>query len=161
MQFCHAVSPEPNTPTLLQLYSTTVLLSGLTSLVLTQSEMATIDHCFLDTMLNLKKLIPKISASFIYLLGGSLPATPLLDLRQLSLFSMIARLPYDVLNKHAKYALTALMPLSKSWFTQVRDICLMYSLPHPLTLLDHPMAIAKEVFKKRAKFCVVDYWEKN
>ena len=37
----------------LQLYSTPVLLSGLASLVLTKSEIATIDHHFLDTMLNL------------------------------------------------------------------------------------------------------------
>ena len=43
----------------LQLYSTPVLLSGLASLVLTKSEIATIDHHFLDTMQNLQKLIPK------------------------------------------------------------------------------------------------------
>ena len=47
---------------------------------------------------------------------------------------------------------------AKSWFQQVRDICLQYSLPHPLELLQHPLT--KHRFKTLVKRQVTDYWEK-
>lgn len=88
---------------------------------------------------------------------GSLPASAILHLRQLSLFSMICRLPRDPLHSRALYALTALKPSCKSWFTSIRDVCLQYCLPHPLTLLQKPLP--KQTFKKLAKSLVVQYWE--
>ena len=38
---------------------------------------------------------------------------------------------------------------SWSWFHQVRDICLMYQLPHILDLLNSPLT--KEAFKQMTK----------
>ena len=46
---------------------------------------------------------------------------------------------------------------AKSWFQQVRDICLLYSLPHPLELLQHPPT--KLSFKNLVKRNVTEYWE--
>ena len=50
-------------------------------------------------------------------------------------------------------------PSSFSWFVQIRDICLMYGLPHPLTLLQSP--IPKPKFKKQSKQAVQDYWQQK
>ena len=50
-------------------------------------------------------------------------------------------------------------PSSFSWFIQIRDICLMYGLPHPLTLLQSP--IPKPKFKKQSKQAVQDYWQQK
>ena len=43
------------------------------------------------------------------------------------------------------------------WFQQVRDICLLYSLPHPLELLHRPPT--KSSFKTMVKKNVTVYWE--
>ena len=72
---------------------------------------------------------------------------------------MIVHLPDDILNKHARNALITLKPSSKSWFSQIRDICLTYNLPHPIQLLDYPPT--KEQFRKLAKSRVVDFWEQK
>ena len=49
------------------------------------------------------------------------------------------------------------LPRTKSWFLQVRDLCLQYGLPSPLHCLDSPLP--KAVFKKMVKRRVVEYWE--
>ena len=69
---------------------------------------------------------------------------------------MICHLPNDPLNHHASYALTTLSPSSHSWFHQVRDLCLKYSLPHPLVLLEKP--VHKTKLKKLIKLKVTEYW---
>ena len=71
---------------------------------------------------------------------------------------MICRLPGDPLHAHAHYVLTCSPRSAKSWFQQVRDICLQYSLPHPLELLQHPLS--KHSFKTLVKRQVLTYWEK-
>ena len=53
--------------------------------------------------------------------------------------------------------LEILQSCSKSWFVQVKDICLMYGLPHPLTLLSDPPS--PNSFKKLCKSRIYDYWE--
>ena len=70
---------------------------------------------------------------------------------------MISRLPGDPLHVLAYQALLTLPPASKSWFVQVRDLHLLYQLPHPLTLLDKPLT--KNTHKKLVKSKVLDYWE--
>ena len=93
-------------------------------------------------------------------LAGSLPGRALLHLRQLSLFCMITHLPKNnPLLLRAKHALLTGTKQCKSWFLIIRDICLLYSLPHPLTMLDNPPK--KETFKKLAKAYVISYWEKK
>ena len=63
----------------------------------------------------------------------------------------------DPLNIHARYALTTAKTTSRSWFCQIRGICLLYSLPHPLSLLSFPPS--KDDFKKRITAHVISYWE--
>ena len=70
---------------------------------------------------------------------------------------MICHLQDDPLHARAKYVLTCLSSAKKSWFSQVRDICLFYGLPHPLDLLNSPLP--KESFKKLSKSLILDYWE--
>ena len=48
-------------------------------------------------------------------------------------------------------------PSSNSWFHQIRNLCLKYSLPHPATLLSTPPT--KEAYKSLVKKHVVNYWE--
>ena len=93
----------------------------------------------------------------VLFLAGSLPGEAILHTKQLTLFSMICRLPGDPLHTHAHYVLTCSPRSAKSWFQQVRDICLQYSLPHPLELLQHPPS--KHSFKTLVKRQVTDYWE--
>ena len=140
-----------------KLYACPVLMSGLASLRLSQTEITSIDNHYKTTLEGLLKLHPKTPSTFVFFISGSLPAIAILHLRQLSLFSMICRLTNDPLNLHARHTLAFSKPSTKSWFHQVREICLQYSLPHPLSLLDDPPK--KEQFKKLTKSRVHDFWE--
>ena len=140
-----------------KVYALPVLLSGTASLVLTKTEENMIDQHYTSTLRNLLKTCPGTPRSFVLFMCGSLPASAILHLRQLSLFSMICRLPGDPLYCRAIHALITARPASRSWFTRIRDICLQYCLPHPLTLLQKPLS--KVGFKKLAKSMVIDYWE--
>ena len=139
------------------IYNTPVLLSGLPALVLSKEEVRLIDNHFLVTLQNLQRLHEKTPRAVTLFLAGSLPGEALLHLRQLSLFSMITRLIGDPLNDHAHYVLTCSTRSSKSWFLQVRDICLKYALPHPLQLLQYPLS--KNQFRLLAKKHVIKFWE--
>ena len=116
-----------------------------------------IDNHHRATLNNLLKLYPSTTHAFTYFIAGSLPAKAIVHQRQLGLFSMICHLPHDPLHRRAKYALTCLSKTHKSWFTHLRDICLLYDLPHPLDLLDKPMT--RESFKKLVRSKVMSYWE--
>ena len=139
-----------------QLYGTPVLFSGLASLVLSRPEINVIESHFKNTLQNIQKLHSNTPRSVVYFLAGSLPAEAILHSRQLGLFAMICRLQSDPLNQHARYMLTTAMPSSKSWFLQIRNLCLDYHLPHPLHLLDSPPG--KEGFKKLVKLKILDFW---
>ena len=140
-----------------QIYGLPVLMSGMASLALTGLEISTIDKHLKETHLNIQKLLRNTPRSVVHFLGGNLPGTALIHLRVLSLFGMVARLRGNPLNIHAQNMLTCSKSSSKSWFLLVRDICLMYELPHPLTILEDPPS--KENFKKLCKAKVVSYWE--
>ena len=142
---------------LLTIHGTSVLMSGLGSLVHTNQEIRILDQQYKRTLQCLLKLPVSSTASLVHFVSGSLPGTAILHLRQLSLFGMISRLPGDPLHVLAYQALLTLPPTSKSWFVQVRDLHLLYQLPHPLTLLDKPLT--KETHKKLVKSKVLDYWE--
>ena len=140
-----------------QIYGVPVLLSGVASLVLTPWETNIIDQHYKSTLSNLLKLYPNTPSSFIYFMAGSLPGEALLHKRQLGLFNMICHLPDNPLHKRAVYALTCSKSSMKSWFTQIRDLCLLYNLPHPLLLLQNPLS--KEAFKKLSRSMIIDHWE--
>ena len=140
------------------LYCTPVLFSGLASLVLNNAETKVIDSHYQNTLQNLQRLHQKTPRSVILFLAGSLPGEAILHIRQLTLFAMICHQPDDHLYSHAKYVLTSSSISAKSWFQQIRDLCLKYSLPHPLHLLENPPS--RSVLKSRVKSSVTDYWEK-
>ena len=93
----------------------------------------------------------------VFFLSGTLPGQAIFHLHQLSLFSMITRLPGSDLFQHALHVLTCSKSSSKSWFLQIRDISLQYHLPHPLILLQTPLN--KEQFKRLVKAKIQDYWQ--
>ena len=141
----------------LQLYGTPKLLSGVATLVLSKPEIKIVERTTLDYLQNLQKLYDKTPRPVICFLSGTLPGTASLHLRQLSLFGMICRLPGSILWEIAKSTLTCSKPSTKSWFLQIKDLCLQYFLPHPLLLLDNPPL--KEPYKKMVKTKVIEYWE--
>ena len=143
-----------------KLYSLPVLLSGLPSLVLSKTEVTLLDQHYLTTLRNLIKCHQGTPQSFVFFVSGSLPVKAILHLRQLGLFGMITRLPvHNPLSVRAKSALLTSTQSCKSWFNNVREICLLYGLPHPLSLLQYPPP--REAFKKLVKSLVTDYWEQK
>ena len=140
-----------------KLYGIPVLLSGTASLVLKQLEIDILNSHLKAKLENLQKLHKKTPDPVVYFLAGSLPASALLHLRQLSLFSMITRLPENILNRIGRYILTTTKDSYKSWFNQIKSICQLYHLPHPLSLLNCPLS--KEASKKLFKRHVVQYWQ--
>ena len=139
-----------------EIYGTSVLLSGLASLVLSAKEISILENHFKNTLENIQKLHKNTPKPVVYMLAGSLPLEAILHCRQMSLFSMICRLKDDVLHKHAKFILTSANPSCKSWFFEISKICRLYKLPHPLTLLDSDLR--KEDFKRLVKQKVRQYW---
>ena len=139
-----------------KMYALPVLLSGLSALVLSQQEIGIITTFHKNTLSRLMKLYDKTPDSAVYFLAGSLPASALLHLRQLSLFSMISHLEENTLKTLAKSILIEAKPSAKSWFQEIRNICIQYGLPHPISLLENPMR--KEPFMKICKLKVLEYW---
>ena len=140
-----------------QLYGTPVLMSGLAPLVLSGSEVEIIEHHFKETLQRLQRLFPKTPRCVTYFLAGSLPGSALLHLRQLSLFGMIIRLNGSILNNYALTYFNSGALKTHSWFHQIRNLCLLYNLPHPIQLLSAPLS--KYRFKKLIKSHVINYWE--
>ena len=143
----------------LRIYGTPVLMSGLGSLVLNNKEVNLIHQHHKNTIRCLQKLPDETPQAVIFFMAGTLPATALLHERQLCLFGMVSRLPNDPLNSHARHALITAKKNSSSWFGNIRDLCLQYGLPHPLTLLDSPLSKAK--FKSLTKSRITDFWEQK
>ena len=69
---------------------------------------------------------------------------------------MVCHLPDEPLHIHAKYILTVAPPSAKSWFQQVRKLCIQYGLPKPLQLLDCPPS--KDLYRIETKHKIADYW---
>ena len=87
---------------------------------------------------------------------GSLPAEAYLHMRVLSLFNMICHLQDNPLCSIAKNSLIRSRPSSKSWFYMLRNVCVKYDLPHPLTLLHSPLPTKK--FKTIYKGKITEFW---
>ena len=140
-----------------KLYGIPVLLSGLSALVFTKTEQASLDHHYklsLERLLRLHKATPP---SVVYFLAGSLPASALLHLRQFSLLGMIARLgPAHILHQHGYNILNNSDNHPHSWFVQVEELCQQYFLPSALHLLRNPLS--KLSFKTLVRPRILDWW---
>ena len=141
-----------------QIYATPVLLSGVASLVLSKAEIRILDGHFVSTLRKLMKLHDKTPRSFIYLMAGTLPVSAILHQKQMSLFLMICHLAGDPLLNHAEYTLLHQGECAKSWFVQIKEICLQYHLPHPLLLLKNPPL--RQNMKKLVKLKITEYWQR-
>ena len=144
-----------------KLYGLPVLLSGLAALVLSNNEQDILNHHHKEKLEHLQKLYPKTPAPVVFFLAGTLPASAVLHLRQLSLLGMIARLgPSSILHHHGCQILSAppasLLPSRQSWFLQTRSLCHEYSLQDPLYVLANPPP--KPEWKKATKYAVTKFW---
>ena len=139
------------------LYGVPVLLSGIAALVLTAADVNLLEGHYKDTLRNLMRLHSKTPRSVVYFLAGSLPGIALIHLRQMSLFGMITRLPGSILHKIAISTYSSGNVSRSSWFWQIRKLCIKYTLPHPLDLLN--TAPKKTEFKALVKKKIIDLWE--
>ena len=146
-------------------YGLPVLLSGLAALVLSSKEQETLNHHHKEKLERLQKLYPRTPAPAVFFLAGSLPASAILHLNQLTLLGMIARLgPDSILHRHGRQVLSSppasLLLSRQSWFFQLRSMCEEYSLQDPLYVLASPPS--KNEGKKSTKLQVLKFWtEKN
>ena len=145
------------------LYGTSVLLSGLGSLVLDDTEISVIHHQHKTNLERLQRLFPATPEPVVMFLAGSLPATGILHLRMLGYLGMIARLgPEHILHQHGRHVLLSATQDSSpksSWFLTVRNISKKYNLPDPLTVLQSPLT--KVQWKRKCKSLVTDFYEKK
>ena len=144
-----------------KLYGLPVLLSGLAALVFSQAEQETLDHHHKVKLERLQKLYPCTPAPVVFFLAGTLPASAVLHLRQLSLLGMISRLgSSSILHSHGRQILSSqpasTLPSRQSWFHQLRTLCEKYSLPDPLFILANPPS--KLEWKKITKLEVIKHW---
>ena len=140
------------------LYGAPKLLSGLSSQILSLTEKKILHQHYKQSLERLQRLHKATPEAVVHFLGGSLPLTGLLELRQINLFGMISRLdPGNILHRLAHNTLSASKRASRSWFLQVGDLCIKYSITDPLTLLSNPPT--KSSFNRSAKSKVIDFWE--
>ena len=142
-----------------RLYAVPVLLSGLGALVLSKPELNAVYDCHKNTLSRLMRLHDKTPDCAVFFLAGTLPAVALLHLRQLSLLNIICHLEGNILNALAREILVVARPSTKSWFQDLRNLCVQYGLPHPLQLLENPPP--KKEFKKLCKQKVSEYWHQK
>ena len=142
-----------------KIYGAPVLLSGLASLVLNNSEVETINIHYKGCLEGLMKLYKKTPACVVFFLAGSLPAPALLHLNMFSLFNMIIRLADSPLALLARHCLTATPPPNKSWFKQIDNLCHTYGLPSALSFLNLPPT--KSEMKQMVKKKIINFWEKK
>ena len=140
-----------------RIFAAPILFSGMSSLNLNKSESDILASHVKTTIEGLLKLHQKTPEPVVFLISGTMPGEAMLHLKQLTLFSMICRLPTNILNKIARETLLTCKDSDKNWFAQIRSHCYRYGLPHPLTLLDKPLT--KDEFKNLSKQKVADYWQ--
>ena len=140
-----------------ELYGVPKLFSGLASLVLSKSEIRMVDSYYQQVIQNLQRLHPRTPRCFVFLMAGCLPGEAILHQRQLTLFMMICHLPADPLHAQARHVLLSAKNSANSWFLQIREICLLYGLDHPLHLLSSPPS--KYSFKHQVDKKVTLHWE--
>ena len=142
------------------LYGSPVLLSGLAAMVISGSELRILNQYYKVSLERLQRLHKATPDPVVYFLGGSLPLKALHHMRQLSHLSMIAHLgPSHILHRHGCQTLHSARPSTRSWFLQVRDICSLYSLPDPVSILNNPPT--KGSLKCKVKSAIIDYWEEK
>jgi hypothetical protein len=139
-------------------YCVSVLLSGMATLVFSDKEVKLMDQHYKVHLQRLLKLHQATPAPVVFFLAGCLPLPAQLHQRMFSLFGQLCRLRDgdNILALHARNILASSSPSSKSWFWKLRQLCLQYSLPHPLTWLD--TRPSKLQVKAMVRPAVLQYW---
>ena len=70
---------------------------------------------------------------------------------------MILQQSGSILHSHASNIFSSKTICKVSWFHQIRNLCLLYALPHPLDLLKSPPSRLQ--FKSTVKKNIISYWE--
>ena len=138
------------------IYGAPVLYSGVSSLLLNTAEISALKIHYKEFIQSLMKLYKRTPDCVVFLLAGSLPAVGQLHLAQFSLLTMLAQDSDNILTKHAITVLSSSSPI-RSWFTNLQEICTLYSLPTVLTLLTSKLT--KEQMKALVKKKVLQFWE--
>ena len=86
------------------------------------------------TLENLMRLHQRTPPCVVYFSSGSL------HLRQLTLFGMGTRLQGTILHRGALSVFIKKKFSARSWFFQIRELCLEYHIPHLLDLLESPVS---------------------
>ena len=145
-----------------RLYACPVLLSGLSSLVLSNLEMSAVHHYYKVHIQRLQRLHQATPECVVMFLAGSLPATGILDLKILGHLGMIARLGSDhILHQHGRHTLLNddKNNINRSWFANIRSLCQQYNLPDPVLVLQSPPT--HSYWKSLTKSKVLDWWQTN
>ena len=108
---------------------------------------------------NLQKLPDSTPACAVAFLGGVLPGTAAIHLKQLNMFGMIVRATDSVLHKHAIQVLTSSSQSAASWFLHIGDLSIMYDLPHPLECLQNSQSQIS--YNKKIKSKIINFWEQK
>jgi hypothetical protein len=138
-------------------YGSSVLLSGLASLILSSKEEKILDQYYKVHLQRLLKLHQATPTPVVFLLAGCLPLPGKLHLRIFSLFGQLCRLREgdNILANHAMNVYSSCSS-SKSWFWKLRQLCLQYGLPHPAEWLQSQYS--KLQVKKMARAAVLEFW---
>ena len=114
-----------------------VLLSGLASLVLSAKEESLLAQQYKVHLQRLLRLHQATPAPVVFMLAGCLPLQGQLHLRMFTLFGQLCRLRdgNNILAVRARDVFSSALSSSKSWFWRLRQLCLQYGVPHPLTWL--------------------------
>ena len=140
-----------------QIYCLPVLLSGTAALVLKTSEVELLDQYLKETLVKLQKLSPRTPPCVTYFLAGHMPATAILHIRQLTLFGMVCHQKHSVLYNILLHQMYTAGLNSGSWVMKIRDLCIQYDLPPPISLLLQPLP--KLHYKSLVKSSVLCYWQ--
>ena len=70
----------------------------------------------------------------------------------MTIITICIKLFHNIMHAHAQNLFSHTTSSSKSWFIQIRDMCLQYILPHPTKLLQS--SLTKDQYKK-----LVYFWE--
>ena len=137
-----------------------VLRSGLASLPVRPGvlrSLTSFHRRVLRGILKLSKYSPVVP---LYFLLGELPIEAALHLDIMSLFWNIWANPQTKVSDILKYILKMAGPSSLTWSAHLRILCLKYSLPDPLVLLQGP-AWPKKHWKNHVKTIITAYHESH
>jgi hypothetical protein len=128
------------------------------SLILSSKEESLLNQQYKVHLQRLLRLHQATPDPVVFFLAGCLPLQAQLHLRMFSLFGQLCRLREgdNFLVEHAMQVYSSASASCKSWFWKLRQLCLQYGLPHPVTwIASQPSKIQ---VKTMARNAVLEYW---